>query len=65
MKRKFATSCIVIAALLTPVAARAADPDATQTRPLIFVKDSAIMTRIKARLAEEKTANLAHVKVDG
>lgn len=63
MKPKLATSCFVIAALLiSPVAARAAD--AAPARPLTFVKDSAITARIKARLAEEKTANLAHVKVD-
>ena len=64
MKLKLATSAIVIAALLTPLAAGAADTGTAPTRSPAFVKDSAITARIKARLAEEKTLDLAHVKVD-
>lgn len=64
MKLKLATSCFVIATLLSsPAAVHAADSDAEQ-QPPTMVKDSAITDRIKARLAGEKTANLAHVKVD-
>lgn len=64
MKLKLATSAIVIATLLTPMAAGAADTEAAPKRSPTFVKDSAITARIKARLAEEKTASLTHVKVE-
>lgn len=71
MKAKFATSCYVIALLLSPVAAHAAQaadarPDAaTAPTPLpALVKDEAMTARIKTRLADEKKANLTQVKVE-
>lgn len=66
MKIKLATSCFVIATLLAPLAVRAADSvsDGDRTHPVVFVKDSVITTKIKAKLADEKISSLAHVKVD-
>jgi hyperosmotically inducible protein len=64
MKTRLATTCFVIGTLLPPVAARAADPDSGRTHPKTFIKDSVITTEVKARLADEKTSSLAHIKVD-
>jgi len=66
MKIKLATTCFIIGALLAPVAAHAADTatDTDRTHPKVFVKDSVITTKIKAKLADEKVSSLAHIKVD-
>ncbi|HEY8050133.1 MAG TPA: BON domain-containing protein [Ramlibacter sp.] len=67
MRFHIATSCFVLGALLAPLAALAAEPDATDTdraHPKAFVKDSVITTKIKARLAEETPGTLARVRVD-
>lgn len=68
MKTKLATVstiCFVVGALMAPLAAYpASDGDTDRTHPTAFVKDSVITTKIKAKLAEEKMASLAHVKVD-
>ena len=64
MKTKLAASCIVIATLLAPFAAHAADGDTDRTHPMTFVKDSVITTKVKAKLADEKMSSLAHIKVD-
>ena len=64
MKRMFAASCIVIGTMLAPVAAFAADGDADRANPKLFVKDSAITTKIKAKLASEHLGSLKHIQVD-
>ncbi|CAG4883040.1 conserved exported protein of unknown function [Georgfuchsia toluolica] len=64
MKIQFATSCFVIATLLSPLAAHAEDRDADRSHPITFVKDSVITTKIKSMLADEKMKTLVHVKVD-
>lgn len=65
MKSKIATSCFVIGALLTPYFAHAAsDSDSDRTHAAAFVKDSAITTKVKAKLAAEKIGSLAHISVD-
>jgi len=65
MKTKVATSCFIIGALLTPYFAHAAsDSDSDRTHPGAFIKDSAITTKVKAKLATEKIASLAHISVD-
>lgn len=65
MKIKFVTSCFIIGALLTPVAAFAGDDrDGDRAHPMTFVKDSAITTKIKTKLANEKMRSLVHVSVD-
>jgi hyperosmotically inducible protein len=64
MKLKLATTCFVIAGLLGPIAAHAADSDSDRTHPMTFVKDSVITTKVKAKLADEKMSSLAHIRVD-
>jgi len=64
MRYKLATTCFVIASVLAPVAAYAADGDTDRSRPGTFVKDSVITTKIKAKLAAEHPASAKHVKVD-
>ena len=66
MKYRLATACFVIGAALGPVAAYAEDTNRDQDRknPAIFVKDSAITTKIKTKLAAENLASLKDIKVD-
>ena len=64
MKYKLATTCFVIGTVLAPVAAYAADSDTDRSKPAAFVKDSAITTKIKTKLAAEHLASAKHVKVD-
>jgi hyperosmotically inducible protein len=59
-----AASCIVIGTVLAPVAAFAADGDMDRANPKLFVKDSAITTKIKAKLASEHVGSLKHIHVD-
>lgn len=64
MKTQFATTCLVIGALLAPTAVLAADQDSDRMHPMTYVKDSAITAKVKAKLAEEKMSSLAHIRVD-
>jgi len=64
MKIKLATTCFVIGILLAPVVGYTADSDTDRSHPKTFVKDSAITTKIKAKLAAENIKSLAHIKVD-
>jgi hyperosmotically inducible protein len=64
MKRMFAASCIVIGTMLAPVTTFAADGDMDRANPKLFVKDSAITTKIKAKLASEHLGSLKHIHVD-
>jgi len=64
MKSQIATSCLIIATLLGPVAAHAEDSDKDRTHPITFVKDSVITAKVKAMLADEKMKSLVHIKVD-
>jgi hyperosmotically inducible periplasmic protein len=66
MKSKLGATCFVIGTLLAPFAVHAADTstDTDRTHPKIFVKDSVITTKVKAKLAEEKLSSLARIKVD-
>ena len=58
MKIALATTCFVIGAALAPVAAHAADGDADRANPALFVKDSVITTKIKAKLAAEHPGSM-------
>ena len=60
----FAAGCIVIATVLAPVAAFAADGDSDRANPKLFVKNSAITTKIKPKLASEHLGSLKHIEVD-
>jgi hyperosmotically inducible periplasmic protein len=64
MKTNFATSLLVIGTLLGPVAALAVDQDSDRSHPKAFVKDSAITTEIKAKLAAEHLTSLGRIHVD-
>jgi hyperosmotically inducible protein len=62
MNIKLASTCIVAAALLLPIAGYSAD--SIVSSPRAFVKDSLITTKIKTKLAEEKLSSLVKVSVD-
>lgn len=64
MKIQLAATCFVVGTLLTPVVAHAEDKDSDRTHPMTYVKDSAITTKIKAKLAGEKMSSLKDIKVD-
>ena len=64
MKLKLAATCFVIGAALAPVAIYAADSDTDRNKPATFIKDSAITTKIKTKLATEHPGSLKHVQVD-
>jgi hyperosmotically inducible protein len=64
MKFKLATTCLVIGAVLSPVAAYAEDADTDRANPATFVKDSAVTTKIKTKLAAEHLGSLKHISVD-
>jgi hyperosmotically inducible protein len=64
MKITIASSCFVLAAVLAPAAALAGDSDSDRAHPLTFVADSIITTKVKAKLADEHMASLAHIGVD-
>jgi hyperosmotically inducible protein len=64
MKNKLATTCFIIGSVLVPVAAYAADSDTDRSKPETFVKDSAITTKIKAKLAAEHLGSAKHIRVD-
>ena len=64
MKLNFATGCFVIAALLPSLAvAQATAADAVATPAPGPVQDSAMAAKIKERLGDEKTVDLARVTV--
>ena|SRR5579859_916868 len=65
MKTTLAASIAAFSMLIGPVVALAADDsDADRTHPAAFVKDSAITTKIKAKLAAEHLTSLARIHVD-
>ena len=64
MKNSLATSCLILGAMLAPAAGFAQDSDSHRADPAMFVKDSAITTEIKAKLATEHFGSLAKIHVD-
>ncbi|GAC1319059.1 MAG: BON domain-containing protein [Collimonas sp.] len=64
MKIKSTATCIVIGALLAPLANYAADDSSTQAKPVTIVKDSVITTKIKTKLTAEKLTFVKDIKVD-
>jgi hyperosmotically inducible protein len=58
-------TCLVVGILLGPVVALAGeDQDTDRAHPKAFVTDSAITTKIKAKLAAEHITSLARIHVD-
>jgi hyperosmotically inducible periplasmic protein len=64
MKIKVATACLAASLLMMPILGHTQDSDTDRAHPKIFVKDSVITAKIKAKLAAEKPASLAHIHVD-
>ena|SRR5579864_7568294 len=65
MKHSFAMSCLITGMLLGPVTAMASEgQDSDRSHAKAFVKDSAITTKIKTRLAEEHITSLGRIHVD-
>lgn len=64
MNTKLISACFVAAGLLTSFVVRAEDGDADRKHPVAFVKDSAITTKVKAKLATDKIGSLARIHVD-
>jgi hyperosmotically inducible protein len=63
MKIKLATVCFVLGAAVAPVAF-AADSDTDRNKPGTFVKDSAITTKVKTKLAADSPSSMATIHVD-
>src|SRR4029450_7955173 len=63
-KQVLAAGCMAVGMMLAPVAAFAADGDTDRADPKLFVKDSVITTKIKAKLASEHLGSLKHIQVD-
>ena len=64
MKIKLATGCFILATALVPLVAQAADTKPADKTVSTYVKDSAITTKVKAKLAAEKLSSLAKIKVE-
>lgn len=64
MSKNIAMTCVIAAALMVPVAGYASDRDSDRDHPKTFVKDSAITTKIKSKLAAEHIGSLASIHVD-
>ena len=65
MKTKFAITCVMVATLLgSAVAIAAGDSDSDRSSPKAFVKDSAITTKIKTKLAAEHLTSVGRIHVD-
>ena len=65
MKSTFAVSCVLFGTLLAPAAVVVArDSDTDRSHPEAFVKDSAITTEIKTKLAAEHLTSLGRIHVD-
>jgi hyperosmotically inducible protein len=64
MNTKLAACCLITGALLLPITSFCADSDSDRSSPKAFAKDSAITTKIKAALAEEKLSSLVRISVD-
>jgi hyperosmotically inducible periplasmic protein len=65
MKKQFALTCVVFGALLGSAAASAGDDtSAVGTSTSVWVKDSAITTKIKTKLAADHLTSLGRIHVD-
>jgi hyperosmotically inducible protein len=64
MKTTLAVTYLAVASLLGPVAAIAADAATDPSKPVVYVKDSVITTKIKAELAAKHIDSLGNIHVD-
>ena len=63
MNVKLATVCFVLGAAIAPVAF-GADSDTDRNKPATYVKDSAITTKVKTKLATDTPSSMATIHVD-
>ena len=64
MKRKLVIGCLICGMLLGSAVALAQDSDTDRSHPKHFVKDSAITTKIKTKLAAEHITSVGRIHVD-
>jgi len=65
MKMKLAIASLIIGATLAPAIGYCGeDADLDRSHPKAFVKDSAITTKIKSKMAAEHLTSLARIHVD-
>jgi hyperosmotically inducible protein len=64
MKTKFAIAGLIVGAVLGSGVAFAADSDTDRSNPEAFVKDSAITTKVNAKLTADHMSSLAKIHVD-
>ena len=64
MKKRLSIAGVVVGALLGSGVAIAADSDTDRSNPEAFVKDSAITTKVKAKLTADHMSSLARIHVD-
>jgi hyperosmotically inducible periplasmic protein len=64
MKTKLVMTCLVCGMLIGPAVTLAQDSDTDRSNPKAFVKDSAITTEIKTKLAAEHITSLGRIHVD-
>jgi hyperosmotically inducible protein len=65
-KNNFAITCVILGALAAPVMSFAEYVDADRSHPKEFIKDSAITTKVKSKLAAHHLTSTArsHVATD-
>ena len=63
-KSNLAVTCAIVGALLAPVFSYAQDADVDRSHPKAFVKDSAITTKVKSKLAAQHLTSVARIHVD-
>jgi hyperosmotically inducible protein len=63
-KSNLAVTCAIVGALLAPVLSYAQDADVDRSHPKAFVKDSAITTKVKSKLAAQHLTSVARIHVD-
>jgi hyperosmotically inducible protein len=65
MTIKLTAICLLVGSLLAPLMLHADEgTDQDRKHPINFVKDSAITTAVKTKLAAKHLASLKHIKVD-
>lgn len=68
MRLKLVVTGALVGIFAVPLLAIAADADtgtgANRSRPMMFVQDSIITTKVKMKLAEERMGSLVHIKVE-
>jgi hyperosmotically inducible periplasmic protein len=65
MKRLLTIACFAFAGSMAPALTWAGeDADMDRSQPTVFVKDSAITAKVKAKLASEHLASLSDIHVD-